>query len=170
MFGKFQHWVLTNIRRFNFNQTVMLFKLQQGISQMNIYRWGFNLWLEKHCDKICLLSYILGMLFLAGLKTFMTPHACDGAQSSLCNACYLISSWKREPDLRERSSSMNTGSQNIVTSLHPNTTCAVRTTHTVKSWDFILSGYLNMCALPFSSHVCTFWLVVAFVSVKESQL
>lgn len=63
---------------------------------------------------------------------------------------------------------MNAGSQNIVTSLHPNTTCAVRTIHTVKSWDFILRGYLNMCALPFSSHVCTFWLVVAFVSVKES--
>lgn len=53
MLGKFQLWVLTYQA---FNQTVV-FKLQQGISLMDIYQqMGFNLWSKKDGDKICLLS------------------------------------------------------------------------------------------------------------------
>lgn len=135
--------------------------------------WVFEFWFDNVEIKSVCFHRFLERFFSVQKKSMNIrdpTYMCHGAHSSLCNACYLIFCWKRNPDLREdwaprvqavKISCLPAPKHHLLYGWH---------TNTVEPWDFRLREYLCVCAFCFFRDIYTFRQVINFMSTRESQL
>lgn len=92
---------------------------------------------------------------------------CHGAHSSLCNACYLICSWKGNPDLRQDPALCG---QAVKISCLPAPKHHLLHAYNTHTWDMRLQSKMMCRCFTFTCHVYTFCLVIHFMSAVEPQL